>query len=84
MYQYQQPQTTVTLADLIPNQKFKIIRVNAYGEIKRRLIEMGFLPGTEGVMLRKALLNDPIEIFIKSYRISLRLAEAKQILVEKV
>lgn len=74
----------MTLSDLPLNQKFKIIRLHANGEIRRRLIDMGFISGTEGVMLREALLKDPVEIQIKGYKISLRRNEAQKIEVEQI
>jgi Fe2+ transport system protein FeoA len=72
-----------TLSDLALNQKFRIVRINANGEIRRRLVDMGFISGTEGIMLREALLKDPIEVQIKGYKISLRRSEAQQIEVEQ-
>lgn len=81
---YQQKTTNLTLSDLNDNQKFKIIRLTANGEIRRRLIDMGFISGTEGTLLRTALLKDPLEVQIKGYKVSLRRAEARQILIERV
>jgi Fe2+ transport system protein FeoA len=81
---YQQSALNLTLSDLNDNQKFKIIRLTGNGEIRRRLIDMGFISGTEGTLLRTALLKDPLEIQIKGYKVSLRRAEAKQILIERV
>jgi len=81
---YQHSTLNLTLSDLHDNQKFKIIRLTGNGEIRRRLIEMGFNSGTEGTLLRTALLKDPLEIQIKGYKVSLRRAEAKQILIERI
>jgi Fe2+ transport system protein FeoA len=74
----------LTLSDLKENQRFKIIRLQADGEIRRRLVDMGFISGTEGILLRMALFRDPIEIFIKGSRISVRRTEANQIVVEPI
>ena len=74
----------MTLSDVEPNQKFKIIRLMANGEIRRRLVDMGFISGAKGTMLREALLKDPLEIKLKGYKISLRRTEARQIEVEKI
>jgi len=74
----------LTLSDLKENQRFKIIRLQANGEIRRRLVDMGFISGTEGILLRMALFRDPIEIFIKGSRISVRRTEANQIVVEPI
>lgn len=74
----------MTLNDISENKDFKIIRLAAHGEIRKRLVDMGFISGTEGKVLRKALLNDPIELQLKGFKISLRRSEARQILVEAV
>ncbi len=61
----------------------QIIAVNAKGEIRRRLLDMGVVKGAPFLMIRKAPLGDPIEIRIKRFNLSLRREEAAQILVEK-
>jgi Fe2+ transport system protein FeoA len=45
---------------------------------------MGFIRGTQGMVLREALMKDPIELFLKGYRVSVRRAEAQQIHVEEL
>jgi len=74
----------MTLNDIRNGGHFKIVHLNARGEIKRRLVDMGFIRGTQGQVLREALLKDPIELFIKGYRVSVRREEAGQILVEEL
>lgn len=75
---------TTTLDEIDNSHKFRIVRLIATGEIRRRLIDMGFVSGTKGTVLREGLLKDPIEIHIKGYKISIRRAEARTILVEKI
>ncbi|MCI0516098.1 FeoA domain-containing protein [candidate division KSB1 bacterium] len=75
---------TITLADLAMNQRFRIVRLSAGGEIRKRLIDMGFIAGAEGILLREALLKDPLEIQLKGYRISVRRTEARDIIIEKI
>lgn len=74
----------MTLSDIKDGGDFKILNLSATGEIRRRLIDMGFIKGTQGRVLREALLKDPIEILLKGYRISVRRSEAKQIVVEEL
>ncbi|MBD3287979.1 hypothetical protein GF337_04175 [candidate division KSB1 bacterium] len=74
----------MTLSDIKDRGYFRIVAVRATGEIRRRLIDMGFIKGAEGQVLREALLKDPIELRLKGYRISLRRAEAAMIQVEEV
>lgn len=65
------------------NEKFTVIKINTEGEIRQRIIEMGFTPGSKGIVIRKAPLGDPIEISIMNYEISLRSSEAASIEVVK-
>jgi DtxR family transcriptional regulator, Mn-dependent transcriptional regulator len=50
---------------------------------KKRYIEMGLTMGQEVKVVKAAPLDDPIEIKVRNYRLSLRRAEAENILVEK-
>ncbi|MBN1475048.1 MAG: ferrous iron transport protein A [Syntrophaceae bacterium] len=72
----------MTLADLKPGQSGKILKVNVTGALKRRLMDMGIIGGTEVRVEKVAPLGDPIEVSIKSYALSLRVGEAKSIEVE--
>lgn len=72
-----------TLATLSPGSSFRVTRLTAKGEIRQRLLDMGFIKGAEGVILREALLKDPIEIEIGGYLLSLRRTEAANIMVEE-
>jgi Fe2+ transport system protein FeoA len=69
--------------DHMPPGKAGCVReVNGVGILRRRLLEMGVLPGTELRVERIAPLGDPIEIRLRGYALSLRRAEASHILVE--
>lgn len=72
----------MTLADLKPGQKGRITKIGALGPLKRRLMDMGVVCGEEVVIEKVAPLGDPIEIRVKSYNLSLRKNEAKEIQVE--
>ena len=65
------------LSELDTESDFKIIKINARGEIRRRLLDIGFIKNQKGRVVRKALLRDPIEIEIKGTRVSLRRSEAE-------
>ena len=73
----------MTLSDIKNGGQFVIKNVLATGEIRRRLIDMGFIKGARGTVLREALLKDPIELQLKGFKISVRRAEAQQIVVEE-
>ena len=42
-------------------------------------MDMGFVYGANGKVLRKALLGDPIELRLGAYLISIRASEARDI-----
>lgn len=73
---------TLTLADINSGQRFQIKKVRGHGEIRQRLIDLGFVKNETGIVLRQALLKDPIEIEIKGTRVSLRRSEARLIDIE--
>jgi len=73
----------MTLADLNPGQSGKILKINIGGVLKRRLMDMGVVTGTEVRVAKIAPLGDPLEVTIKSYSLSLRRDEAKSIEVEE-
>jgi ferrous iron transport protein A len=72
----------MTLADLKPGQSGKILRINLAGALKRRMMDMGVVAGTDVRVEKIAPLGDPIEVHIKSYQLSLRKGEAAKIEVE--
>jgi ferrous iron transport protein A len=50
--------------------------------LARRLGELGFVPGTEVQLVRRAPLGDPIEIELRGYRVCLRREQLEGLLVE--
>lgn len=73
----------VTLADFKKNETGIIVSVLAEGELKRRLLAMGIIKGTEFKIVRRAPLGDPIEICIKGFKLMLRKNEAQLITAKK-
>ncbi|MBI2026543.1 MAG: FeoA domain-containing protein [Deltaproteobacteria bacterium] len=69
----------ITLDTLKPGQSAKIESIQGEGSIKKRLMEMGVLPGTVLKLLKIAPLGDPLEIQVRDYLISIRKHEASQI-----
>lgn len=66
----------MNLDNLDIGNKFIVIAVNTTGEIRQRIIEMGFTPGVKGHVVRKAPWGDPIQVHIMDYEVSLRKSEA--------
>ncbi|MBN1664305.1 MAG: ferrous iron transport protein A [Deltaproteobacteria bacterium] len=74
----------MTLADLKPGQSGEIVKIQVAGALKRRLMDMGVVAGTTVRVEKVAPLGDPLEVLIKSYKLSLRKSEADKIDVEAV
>ncbi len=72
------------LSELKQGQRATVVRVGGYGPFRIRLLEMGFLQGTEVYVEKYAPLKDPIELILKGYHVSLRVDEAARIQVENV
>lgn len=72
------------LSELKEGQTATVVRVGGDGPFRRRLLEMGFLRGTEVYIEKYAPLRDPIELILKGYHVSLRVNEAARIEVENV
>ncbi len=73
---------STNLSELAPGQKGRIKTIGAAGPMRRRLMDMGLLPGEEIKVEKVAPLGDPIEVTVKSYKLSLRKKEAEGIAVE--
>jgi DtxR family transcriptional regulator, Mn-dependent transcriptional regulator len=63
-------------------QRAKLVRVAGKGELHKRLVDMGLVPGAVVGVERVAPLGDPIEIKLRGYHLSLRKEEAALITVE--
>jgi Fe2+ transport system protein FeoA len=72
----------VNLSELKEGQTGRVLRVGGNGPFRRRLLEMGFLRGTEVYVEKYAPLKDPIELVLKGYHVSLRVEEAAHIEIE--
>ncbi len=70
------------LSKLAPGARARITAVGAIGPVRRRLMDMGVLPGERVEVQKVAPLGDPIEVRIRSYSLSLRRSEAEGIAVE--
>lgn len=70
-----------TLASLPLRTPARIAGIGGDRAFRRRLLELGFLPGVEVQLLGAAPLGDPLDIEIRGCRFSLRRAEADAIAV---
>lgn len=71
----------IPLSRLEPGQRAAIVRIGGNGQVRRRYLEMGFVRGEEVRVERVAPLGDPVEYRVKGYHLSLRRADAENIIV---
>jgi ferrous iron transport protein A len=71
----------IPLSEVRVGQSGTIVALGVAGPLRRRLLALGLIPGETITVTRVAPLGDPLEIELKSYRLSLRKAEAGDILV---
>jgi DtxR family transcriptional regulator, Mn-dependent transcriptional regulator len=73
---------TGNLKNLKSGQKGRVLKVHSHGEIKRRIVEMGIVPGAVVEVEKIAPMGDPIDIKVKGYHFSLRKEDAEKIEIE--
>ena len=74
----------MTLSELQPNESARILTVGGSGALRRHLLDMGLTPSTEVTLQKVAPMGDPIQLALRGYELTLRLADAEQITVEAV
>jgi Fe2+ transport system protein FeoA len=73
----------VLLSEVTQSSKLKIVRIIST-DLEAKFAEMGLISEKEIQWLFRAPLKDPIAIEVDDYVLSLRLDEAKYILVTKI
>lgn len=68
-----------TLDQLVPGQRGHVSAVSGSDHVTLRLLEMGILEGETVELIGKAPWGDPLDLRVKGYRVSLRLAEAQRV-----
>lgn len=70
------------LNEMRPGERARLTRVGGERGFRRRLMEMGFLPGTEVRLVRAVGIGDLIELEVRGAHISLRRSEAQALYLE--
>jgi len=70
------------LSELRPGDRARLTRVGGERGFRRRLMEMGILPGTEVRLVRSVGIGDLIELEVRGAYISLRMSEAQSLFLE--
>ncbi len=72
---------TITVEKMLPGSSALITEISGDTLVKRRLMEMGVLPGSVLKLVRWAPLGDPAECLVRGYKLSIRRSEAAMISV---
>lgn len=74
----------IPLSNAKVGKEYLVESIKCKGIIRRRIMDMGIVPGSIIKILRAAPLGDPIEVITKGLPLSIRKAEASCILVREV
>ena len=73
----------LTLASLEIAQEAIIDSVGGEGALRRHFFDMGLTPGAEITLVKRAPMGDPMELMIHGYELTLRVADAEKIEIDK-
>jgi len=73
-----------TLAEIKVGHRVIVVRLLVEGLTRRRLLDLGLLPGTEVVAVMKSPLGDPTAYDIRGTVLALRSEDASKIVVKSL
>ena len=71
----------VRLIDLDDGQEGRLVRLDGDRAFRRRLMELGLLPGTPVRVVRRADIGGVLELEVRRSRLTVRTGEASQVFV---
>ncbi len=74
----------MTLKDLKTGQSARIHSVDVDGALRQHFLDLGLLPGVDVTVVKYAPMGDPVELRIHNYTLTLRLDDARHIVVERI
>ncbi len=72
----------MTLSQLPIGHTAVITSVGGEGPLRCRLLDMGLIPGTAVTVRKIAPMGDPMELRLRGYELTIRLADAQNIEVD--
>lgn len=69
----------MTLDKLPIGKQAYIVSVGGEGALRCRLLDMGLIPKTRVTVRKVAPMGDPIELEIRGYELTIRIADAQKI-----
>ena len=74
----------ITLDKLAVGQSATVETVGGSGALRQHFLDMGLIPQATVTLVKRAPMGDPIEVRIRSYELTLRVAEAQEIVIRDV
>ena len=74
----------MTLRELQPGRSAAITSVGGSGALRQHFLDMGVIPGAEVTVIKYAPMGDPVELQIHGYSLTMRLADAEQIVITPI
>ena len=71
-----------TLKEAKIGETVTVVKLTGEGPVKRWIMDMGLTKGTLVHVKKSAPLGDPIELTVRGYELSIRKAEAENVIVE--
>lgn len=72
------------LSEIQTGQIVQVVGIAGQSTFRRRLMELGLVPGTRVELVRVAPLGDPVELLVRGASLSIRKAEAGVIEVASI
>ena len=64
-----------------PGETVTVLKLDGEGAVIRRIIDMGITKGVKVFVRKVAPLGDPVEVTVRGYELTLRKADAENILI---
>lgn len=69
------------LSELLPGSSASLVEVGGERSFRRRLMELGLLPGTPVRVVRRVEVGDLLELEVRGAHLSLRCSDARELFV---
>ena len=70
------------LNELKAGQSARVLSIGGEGALRQHFLDMGLIPGTEVTLIKLAPMGDPMELRLRGYALTLRMADAEKISIE--
>ena len=74
----------MTMKDLPIGKTATVTTVGGEGALRQHFLDMGLIPKADVTMVKFAPMGDPVEVRIHGYELTLRLADAEKIEIDKI